>query len=260
MNISATSIDETLEAATADFFWVPAHVRVIDRSAINYASSTVAGYNRVVRVRPALEDPQALVDEVLEAHAGGSSLWHLNAMSDTPAMREALIRAGYVEGDMHGAYAIDTSSYARRPTGEIDVLRVETLDDLRALYEVHDAVFGADREISPQDLARELEACTGPRPRVNRFIAFRSGEPAGIGSMTFFDELDICLIWAGAVIEAHRSQGVYTALLAARAAASAERRITRLGLYARVDTSAPIVEAQGFERHGHMVNFHKQPT
>jgi len=28
-----------------------------------------------------------------------------------------------------------------------------------------------------------------------------------------------------------------------------------MGLYARVETSGPIVAAQGFERHGHMVYF-----
>ncbi|MFP4599027.1 MAG: hypothetical protein ACOC9J_02205 [Persicimonas sp.] len=57
------------------------------------------------------------------------------------------------------------------------------------------------------------------------------------------------------VVDGH---GVYTAMLATRAAAAKRRGIDWLGLYARQETSAPIVAAQGFERHGHLHYFESE--
>lgn len=76
--------------------------------------------------------------------------------------------------------------------------------------------------------------------------------------MTFFDELNFGLIWAGGVVKHHRGHGAYTALLAARAQVAAQRDLTLLGLYARANTSAPIVAAQGFQRYGEMTHFERE--
>ncbi|MFP4600921.1 MAG: hypothetical protein ACLFVJ_21905 [Persicimonas sp.] len=72
-----TSLDKTLEAATSDCFWVPPHVQVVERAAIKYSHSPQpsVGYNRVVHVRPAVEPPEELVEEVIGAHQGGWSRW-----------------------------------------------------------------------------------------------------------------------------------------------------------------------------------------
>lgn len=73
--------------------------------------------------------------------------------------------------------------------------------------------------------------------------------------MTMFPDLGFGLIWAGGVVPEHRGHGVYTALLAARVRDALAHGIHTVGLYAKVETSSPIVAAQGFERHGSMTYY-----
>ena len=252
-------IDIILEAATADCFWVSPEIHVVDRPELSYlhAHQPSLDLNRVLRARPSQADPQALIDEVLKAHDGRPSRWSLNPLSDTAEMRRLLLQAGYEESTMHWAYATDATTYDRRTSPDIEVQPVETIDDLRVLYQICRSVFGLNRTLTDKILARELAECTGPTPRIARFIAYRNGVPAGSGGMTFFDDLNFSLVWAGGVIEEHRGHGVYTALLAARARAAVRRGLTWFGLYAREDTSAPIVDAHGFKRYGHLVYFER---
>ncbi len=254
------TIDKILETATADCFWVPPDVHIVDRPELSYIYSQrpSMNFNRVLRARPSQAAPHRLVAEVLKAHGDGNSQWTLNAMSDTPPMRLALQDAGYKEGALHHAYAIEVDAYDRRPPKDVQVNPVESVDDLRTLYEIRSAVFDTDLALTRRDLERELDACTGPDRRVARFVAHRNGEPAGSAGMTFFDDLQFALIWAGGVIEDHRGNGVYTALLAARAHLARRRGLHRLGLYAVENTSAPIVDAHGFERHGHLQYFERE--
>jgi len=251
------NVDEILEAASSDFFWVPHDVHVVDRDVITYTYSSRPedNYNRVTRVRPECADLGELVEEVVGRHRGSCSEWTLTPMSDSPELRETLREAGYELGFTLHAYAIRPDAYRRDCSDDVQVREVSTLDELRTVYEIWDDVFGGKPELTDEELAGELEDCTGDDRRVARFVAYRNGEPAGSGGLTFFDELSFGLIWAGGVRKAHRGNGVYTSLLQARADAAANRGLDRMGLYARESTSAPIVEAHGFERYGPMVHF-----
>lgn len=251
------NVDEVLEAATADFFWVPATVKTVERAelAYSYAACGTMAFNRVVRARPELVAPELLVEEVLKAHRGGPSRWCLNSLSNTVEMRRALNKRGYVEGERYLAYAIRSGEYDRKVPTDVNVRTVETLEELQVLYRLWREIFGGAPELSKEDMGGELAMCTGDGRRVMRFVAYINDEAVGTGGMTFFDELSFGLIWAGGVVEKHRGQGVYSALLAARAAAAKRRGVARLGLYARERTSAPIVAAHGFERHGEMVYY-----
>ena len=249
--------DEVLERAQGDYFWAPADVTVVDRPEIKYAySSRAEGYfNAVVRVRPDRADPVALVHEVSEAHGEQPSQWSLNVFSNVAVLRDALGDAGYApDQDLHG-YILRPDDYDRKPPTDIVVRRVATREDLRALYAVRDEVFGSTTVMSDDDYGREVAQCADPAARVARFVAFSGDEPVGTGGLTFFDDLDFAFIWAGGVREAHRGRGIYTALLRARLDTAAARGIAALGLYARDDTSGPIVAAHGFERLGPMVRW-----
>ena len=57
-------------------------------------------------------------------------------------------------------------------------------------------------------------------------------------------------MWGGATLPEARGQGTYTALVTARMADARSLGLARIGLYAIIDTSGPIVEKQGFEKHG----------
>lgn len=253
------NIDELLEAASADFFWLPPHVQTVQREAIHYAygSGGHKTYNRVVRVRPELEPPKVLVDEVLRAHGEGESLWLLNAFSDTPEMRRALLERGYREDQRHIACAIASDELSSKMPRDVSIREVRTAEDLDALYQIWEQAFGSRPNLSLEDFHRELQACTGPDRRIIRLLASYKGSIAGTAAMTLFPRHDFALIWAGAVLEEHRGRGVYTALLSARAQLAASRGISAIGLYALESTSAPIVLAKGFSRAGEMVYFQR---
>lgn len=249
------NVDETVEAASSDFFWVPDDVHVVERDEITYTHSDrpAALFNAVTRVRPGEASPDDLVREVVERHRGSKSRWNVTAMADDRVLLEALREAGYRPGYEHRAYAIDVDDYDRDVPGDVEVRDVANTDELRDLYRVASDVSGEARSRSDEELAHEVDICTGPERRVARFLAVRGGEPAGSGGLTFFDGLSFGLLWGGGVRESHRGHGVYTSLLQARADAAEDRGIERVGLYGRQGTSGPIVEAHGFERHGPMV-------
>jgi len=219
--------DEVLERVSSDCFWVPEHVRVVENEAIKYAHSLKPSriYNRVFRVRPDEADPVALVDEVLEAHRGRESRWMLTNFSDSARLRQLLADAGYEATGENHAYSIATENYDRT-VPDVDVHQVESVDDLRVLYEVAADAFDRSIDHGVERLRRELASCTGPGRRIARFVAHRDDEPAGCAGMTFFEDADFALVWAAGVRRDHRGHGVYTALLAERARLAAARGIS----------------------------------
>lgn len=253
------TIDEIIEAAQADYFWAPDDVNLMIRPEITYAWADRDGsvFNSVVRVRPALGVPEQLVAEVAERHLGHASRWCLSAMGDTSEMRRALTAAGYVKGHGHHAYSIRPREYSRVLPANVQVRRVSSVEQLRHSYEVRADVFGLKPDVAESEMGRELQACSGQQSRAARFVAYIDGAPVGGGDMSFFDDLDFALLWAGGVREAFRGQGVYTALLHARLQVARCRGIGLLGLYARDTTSGPIVAGHGFARHGRMIHWNR---
>ncbi|MFB6262306.1 MAG: GNAT family N-acetyltransferase [Bradymonadaceae bacterium] len=251
-------IDRVLEAAVSDFFWAPDDVSVVERSEVTYAYSDRPGanYNNVPRTRPDRADVEALVDEVVDRHEGSWSRWGVKPTCDVPELREALAGAGYEPVHELAAYAVDPREYERDMPDDVQIEEVSDVEDLRRLYEIWDAAFGGAPDLSDEELAEEVETCTGEGRRVARFLVYRDGEPAGTGGLTIFDDLEFGMIWGGAVREEHRGNGCYTALLQARADLAASRELRRIGLYARRETSAPIVDAHGFDRHGPVTHYY----
>ena len=70
--------------------------------------------------------------------------------------------------------------------------------------------------------------------------------------LSIFQDLSFALLFAGGTITSARGQGAYTALVAARIAYARSIGIKHVGLFAREDTSAPIVDRQGFINYGEM--------
>lgn len=254
---SGVDVDDMLEAAMSDDFWLPEDVGFVDRPEIvySYADRPESKFNHVTSVRPERADISRLVDEVRDRHRGSASAWSLHSNSDSERLRDALTEAGWEPGDVHYAYAIRPAGYDRDLPDDVEVREVTGRDELRTLYDIWADVFGGAPDLDDSDLDNELDLCTGPDRRVVRFVAYRRGEPAGVGGINVFDDLSFGFIWGAGVRESHRGCGVYTSLLQARADVAAARGLERLGLYARKETSAPIVEAHGFRRHGYMVNF-----
>lgn len=253
----AHQIDRTLERAARDTFWMPEDVSEVVRADVHYVAhpEPIANFNRVLFSRGGAGAHRALAEEVSRAHIHGVSTWILNPMNDSEGVRRVLRDFGYEQGYRHNAYALACDDFSGTTPSDVEVSEVSSIEELLLLYELDNQGFENDHGPGTTQLQKELALCTGTGRRVMRFIAYRRGEPAGSAGLTFFDDLDFGLLWAGSVVPAHRGNGVYTALLARRAEAALERGVSIFGLHARVDTSASIVAAKGFQCHGHMDHF-----
>ena len=103
--------------------------------------------------------------------------------------------------------------------------------------------------------------CTGAYARCLRFVAYdkKDRQPLSTGGVNLFPKLGLAFMWAGCTIPEARGRGIYSALVTERMRYARSHGIQHLGLYAMRDTSGPIVQAQGFEKHGPVYFFEKDP-
>jgi len=258
------NLDDVLEQTQWDLFWVPGDVTVFDRPEILYAACPreEVNLNAVLRVRADAARIPALVAEVDEAHRAVRSRWVLAGASRHPELPGALACAGYAITHEHFAYAIEVSSYVPRAASpSVTVQAVATLDDLYVCQEIMSRAF--DRPLHRDRVADEAElaVCTGSDARVRRFVVrdAQTSAPLASGGLTVFSALRFGLLRAGGTVPEARRRGAYAALIAARVEAARALGLTHVGLYARVGTSAPIIEAHGFQRAGPMTYWERAP-
>ena len=240
-----------LEKSQWDFFWVPEDTTVIDRPELAFLSSSRPHLNRVYRVRAAPERLPALVDEVVGSHVGGSTFQLADTIDLAPIGR-VLEQASYGRPLEHVASMIDVADYQPRASTELHVKQVATLGQLRDTMTVADDAFGKQVPPSDEVLAEMLRQCTGEAPRTLRFVAYDDESPVSFGAVTLYPDLGVGLMWGGSTITSARGRGAYSATVAARIAGAASAGIHSVGLYAQIDTSAPIVAQQGFRDIGRM--------
>jgi hypothetical protein len=251
------SADDILERTQWDTFWVPPDVSIIDRPELLLLScpEETHGLNAVHRLRAADAAIPWLLDEVVAHHDGRSSRVQLYPSNIRPAMDRALSSAGYALINRHDAYTLPTDT-KRPPTAAGLVVRpVDRLDRLIDAITVAHSAFGRNEPMPDADiLSSYLHDCTAPQARVHRFVVYddATGQPLTSGGMTVYRDLSFGFLWAGGTVPEGRGRGAYTALVTARIRRAAACGIAQVGLYARLETSAPIVSAQGFSRHGPM--------
>ena len=250
------SWDDILERSQQDnAWWLPAHITTMDRPEIHYTvdSSGPTRLNTVNRVNPDQRDYDPLVREVMQAHQPqGRSHFSLARPSQSPALAESLARHGYVLEDMADAWSIEVTA-ARPPIpDDVRVDRVETLQGLRDMYAVMHASFPRIDPAKGADLAKELSECSGAQARCRRYVAYdaASGAPLSTGALNLFPDHGVGFMWGGSTVPAARGRGVYTAVVTARMRNAREAGLRRVALYALRKTSGPIIQRQGFTRHG----------
>ncbi len=249
------NVDETLERTQWDFFWVPTGVTVVDRPEILYTTSAqdLKLFNQVTRTRAAAERVPALVDEVVEAHAGRHSRWLVPDTIPRAPLETALANVGYEVAAEHFACAIGVNDYQPRPSAGVTVHAVDSMERMHDWLDTAARGFGERHPGAHEGLDRQLRECTAPDARVHRVVAYDAdGAPIASGSMTLFPALRFAFLWAGCTVPEARNRGAYSAVLAARIAHARTRGIDRVGLYAMTDTSAPVVLRQGFGKFGPM--------
>lgn len=250
--------DEVLERTQWDTFWVPDDCRVVDRPELKYTAAPrdVHYLNQVLRTRGG--DLARSVAEVAQAHAGVRSRWMVGPQSGGAPLEAALAAGGYAPLVEHWGYSTAVADFVPRGGGE--ARRVTDLAGLKDWVEVNQRAFDRDLMKSDEDFALELSQCVGPGVRVHRVVGYLDGEPVSCGSMTSFSELRFGFFWSGATVPAARGKGVYSSVVAERVRWAGELGLDRVGLYAITTTSAPIVDKQGFERHGAMVFWDRLPA
>ena len=252
---------DIIERSQWDFFWIPADASLIDRPELLLVRCPrdVAMLNSVTRTRPVAGSFDALVEEVGQAHQGVTSRWLVRDLPSHRALSPALDRAGYVPIHDHGAYWLGLPhAGVSIPTPAVRAERVRDMAGLCDWYSVADAVFGAQRPPA-QDLQRFLEACTRQAARVHRFVAYRGKRAVSCGALTSFPSLRFAYLWGGGTLSSDRGCGAYRAVLHARVDHATRLGLTGVGMYARDESSAPIVERVGFVRHGSMTYWDRLP-
>lgn len=245
---------ERIERTHWDFWWLPPDCRVVEREAITWtACDRPIGYlNSVYRLRAPASRAPALIDTVTASTPHGNHRWMIVDTWDSAPFARQLLARGF-EADHDGrAVILDTHTWSPTTTPH-DVRPAATLDEIRAASAVMNGGFGRPDLVTEDELLASLRTATGPGARTRRFVAWTpEGTPVAHGGLNLFPQLSIGLLWGGSTLPAHRGQGVYTALLDARIRYARAIGLRYVGMYARVDTSAPIVIAKGFHVVGEM--------
>ena len=252
-----------LEQAQWDLFWLPANAEVIDRPEllVLHCREQVSYLNAVMRTRAAPARLPALIDEVAAVHAHTTSKWLVADTIYTLPLEEALGSASYAPRAHHEARVVATADFVACAQSTTTVRLVADMVRLRECMAVADEAFGRTTPHSDEALAVELANCIGAAARVHRFVGYdERDKPICSGGLSSYPALGIGFMWAGGTVPSARGRGAYSALVAARVAHAAALGLDGVGLYAKSDTSAPLVARQGFLRCGEMCFWERPPT
>lgn len=262
-----SDMDALVEQTQWDGFWLPPWARVVDRPELRYTTADVdqPALHLVLRVRD--RDAEggpvslaALVDEVDAAHRGRSSRWMLAPGSQLPALPPLLERAGWRPEHLHHLRTLPVTAAAPPAPPGLEVRPVADRTTLVDCIGVTAAAFETDPgPLSTERVRDELGAIQ--RGRVHRFVVYdsASGTPLSSGGLNTYPRQGIGFLWGGGTVPTARGRGAYRALLQARLRRAARCGCTHVAVYARVDTSDPIVARLGFTRHGTLQTWHRAP-
>ena len=255
--------DHILEQTQWDTFWVPPDTTIIDRPSLLCTahprdSPTLNSANRIRCPDASLG---GLLAAVVGAHAGRRSRVPVNPQNRRPALHAALRAAGYAQDHEHDGYTIAADAPRRPSRPGLVVRRIDSMARLCDAISVSNRAFVRDEQPGQDELMAQLATCAAPTGRVHRFVAYAAdGEPLASAGMTLFPGLGFAFFWGGGVVPSCRGRGAYTALVTARLRQASQRGMASAGLYARLETAAPIVSAQGFRRHGRMTFWERPAT
>ena len=248
----AINLIEKLESAQEQTWWLPESVVVHEGP--DHCLYHHGGRFNIVRFTPSADELESRLNQVLEVVGDEPAQFMFFPHRHDEKVLEALKATGFVSGQRHEARVIHVDNYMRTPPSGIKVIMVDTFEDMKRVYSVRGEAFGDKTLESDENLRLYLKASSGSNARVRQFLAVdaHSGEPLSQAGMSLFPDLKFSFLFAGATLTAARGRGAYTALVAARVAYANSIGIEHVGLFAREDTSAPIVTRHGFEHCGEM--------
>lgn len=244
---------DRLERSQWDFFWVPDEVEILDRPDVAALRShrEIPHHNMVTRTRPEPGEVSGLVEEMSGWFGHAKARWLVPDTFDRAPLEAALDAHGWTPAESFEARAIRPEQYAVEAP-DVDVRRIDSVEMLAHSWSVASRAFERDLTHTTEELEKELVQCASPEGRVHRYLVYLDGEPVSSGGFNVFDHLGFAFLWAGATVPEARGRGAYTALVARRLADAHARGVEWVGLYAKRETSAPIVAKQGFAQVGEM--------
>lgn len=126
------------------------------------------------------------------------------------------------------------------PVDGAEVRRVRSIEGLDDFIRANGQAFGQEEPWQRAALGERLDD-----PDLVLLVAYVQGAPVASARLEMAEGRSFGLLFGGGVAPAHRGQGLYRALVAARAAEAKARGLRFLSIEAR-DTSRPILERLGF--------------
>ena len=179
------------------------------------------------------------------AERGEAVEWKTYAHDQPPDLVARLSAAGFAAEDLETVVVERTEQMATPPVLPHGVaLRQVTADaDMHRIASMESAVWGEDRGDTADHLIRELAGAPG---NFVVLVAEAGGQVVAAGWISFQPGSDFAGLWGGATLRERRRQGIYHALVAARAQLAAARNVPYLQVDASSD-SAPILRRLGFQ-------------
>ncbi|MED5374751.1 MAG: GNAT family N-acetyltransferase [Myxococcota bacterium] len=246
-------LDLAFEASQRDAFWLPSWATLVDEEGLCFWHSQRP--EPMLNTGVCLRGPQRRAKlQRARARMGPSSQWNLAEPSLEQGVEADLGAFGWTPGPTYTLRILNTSTPLS--TSEVTVAPVSDRRSLLDAISVADQAFGRGLQPVPEDrIQQELRACTGDLARVHRFVGYLDGEPVSYGGLNSYPQLKVGFLWAGSTLEHARGRGAYRAVLAARLHRARALGLEIVGLYAKHDTSDPIVAAMGFRPLGQMQQF-----
>ncbi|WP_342375228.1 GNAT family N-acetyltransferase [Myxococcus stipitatus] len=176
---------------------------------------------------------------------GRAFMWKVYDQDAPDDLEARLLRAGFQVESRVSLAVFDTACPLPPAStrGGVELRRVESASGLRAAMEVQEVVWKQDCQWLLQSLTEELRT----QPELLRVFVGWAGEKPVCSSWLRIDEgTPFASLWGGSVHPDFRGQGLYRAMVAARAEEARQRGITYLHVEAG-DMSRPILERLGFQ-------------
>lgn len=246
------NIMETLEKAQAQTWWLPETATIYEGADFCYYRLGEKYF--IVRFSPNDDDIENTFAHILHTVGGEPLRFVYMPHRHNSLILEHVLRLGFVRNNRYEARAIHVDHYERSSSPRFQVVMVQTLEEMKQVYEVRRKVFASTVSEPVENLQRFLRDATGPNARVRQFLVLdtETGEPVSQAGMSLFPDLGFAFLFAGGTVEEARGLGAYTSSVAARVAYAKSIGIAHVGLFAREDTSSPIVARQGFDVYGEM--------
>ena len=252
-------LNHRLQATLTDYFWIPDHVHIVERPEVSFCYSNDPNwFNHVSRLTLPIDlschQAQALAAEVDQAHRRGTSRYFMAEEWIRESMIEAIEALGLQRGHTHRACGLRVDRYTPGPSTGLRVVRVQTLSQLMQAHAVAMRAFDKSVIMPPSDAQEWLALSNRPASRSHRFLVsdLKTGEPLATGGVNIYRDLKLGLMWGGGTVPEARGRGAYRCTVNARIELARTLGLDSLALYARENTSLPIMKKLGAEVEGRM--------